>query len=45
MSTHPSALLTTSVLLGALATSVAADQLEDPNHTITIQLENDSTRP
>jgi hypothetical protein len=38
-----SALLMTSVLLGT--TAAAADPPEDPNHTITLQLENDSTRP
>ena len=38
-------LLATFVLLGVLATAAAADPLEDPNHTLTIQLENDSTRP
>ena len=40
-----SALLMTSIWLGAVATAAAADPPEDPNHTITIQLENDSTRP
>jgi lipid A 3-O-deacylase len=39
-------LLLASVALGAVASTVAAaDPPEDPNHTITIQLENDSTRP
>jgi hypothetical protein len=45
MSIRPSALLLASVLLGALTTGAAAQPPEDPNHTITIQLENDSTRP
>jgi lipid A 3-O-deacylase len=34
-----------SCLLGTMATGAVADPLADPNHTITIQLENDSTRP
>ena len=33
------------VMLGALATAASAAPLEDPGHTITIHLENDSTRP
>ena len=33
------------LLLGVLATAAEAAPLDDPNHTITIQLENDSTRP
>lgn len=45
MPVRPSAALTTFVLLGAIATAAAADPPEDPNHTITVQLENDSTRP
>lgn len=45
MSIRPSAILLASVLLGAMATQAAADPLNDPNHTITIQLENNSTRP
>jgi lipid A 3-O-deacylase len=45
MPLRPTALLLASALLGALATAAAADPLPDPNHTITIQLENDSTRP
>jgi lipid A 3-O-deacylase len=38
-------LLMTSLALGAVATTAMAEPLADPNHTITIQLENDSTRP
>jgi lipid A 3-O-deacylase len=45
MSIRLSTLLLTSALLGVMATAAVADPLEDPNHTITIQLENDSTRP
>jgi lipid A 3-O-deacylase len=33
------------LVMGALATAASAAPLEDPGHTITIQLENDSTRP
>jgi lipid A 3-O-deacylase len=42
---RPVRFLSMALLLGALATAAAADPLSDPNHTITIQLENDSTRP
>jgi lipid A 3-O-deacylase len=35
----------TILVTGAMSTAVAAAPLEDPGHTITIQLENDSTRP
>jgi lipid A 3-O-deacylase len=41
----PSGLLMTSLLIGAMATAASAEPLADPGHTITIQLENDSTRP
>lgn len=34
-----------SLYFGAAAASALAAPLDDPNHTITIQLENDSTRP
>jgi lipid A 3-O-deacylase len=40
-----SRLLVPFVLLGAMGTVAAADPLADPNHTLVIQLENDSTRP
>jgi lipid A 3-O-deacylase len=45
MSLRPPALLMASCLLAITATTAVADPLADPNHTITIQLENDSTRP
>jgi lipid A 3-O-deacylase len=45
MSRCPPAFLMASCLLAATATAAAADPPADPNHTITIQLENDSTRP
>jgi lipid A 3-O-deacylase len=44
MSFRPLALLVMPFWLGAIATA-AADPLDDPRSTITIQLENDSTRP
>lgn len=37
--------LSTLLVLATMATAAAADPLDDPSHTITIQLENDSTRP
>jgi len=41
-----SSLFSITIVLGAFAiTAAVADPPEDPNHTITIQLENDSTRP
>ena len=45
MSLCPPALLMASCLLATMATAAVADPPEDPNHTLTIQLENDSTRP
>ena len=39
-----SALLMTSILLGGAMAAASAAPLEDPRHTITFQLENDSTR-
>jgi lipid A 3-O-deacylase len=45
MSFRPPAALIASCLLAITATAAAADPPADPNHTITIQLENDSTRP
>src|SRR5580698_10103880 len=45
MSLRPRAFLMASGLLAITATTAVADPLADPNHTITIQLENDSTRP
>src|SRR5579872_5999590 len=45
MSFRPPAVLMASCLLAITATAAAADPPGDPNHTITIQLENDSTRP
>jgi hypothetical protein len=45
MLVRPFGLLMMSVALGAMATTARADPLADPDHTITIQLENDSTRP
>src|ERR1700722_16997848 len=45
MSRCPPAFLMASCLLAATATAAIADPPADPNHTITIQLENDSTRP
>ena len=39
------ALLLTFLLLGGMVTTATAEPLADPSHTITIQLENDSTRP
>jgi lipid A 3-O-deacylase len=45
MSIRPPVLLVASCLLATTATAAAAEPLPDPNHTITIQLENDSTRP
>jgi hypothetical protein len=42
---RPSRLLPACLLLGTFATAAVAEPLPDPNHTITIQLENDSTRP
>jgi len=38
-------LLLTSLLLGGVVLPANAEPLADPQHTITIQLENDSTRP
>jgi lipid A 3-O-deacylase len=43
MRLSPSGLLMASLMLGA--TAALADPPPDPSHTITIQLENDSTRP
>ena len=45
MPIRASAMFVTTTLLGLLTTAAAADPLPDPSHTITIQLENDSTRP
>ena len=45
MPIRASAMFVTTALLGLLTTAAAADPLPDPSHTITIQLENDSTRP
>ena len=45
MSIRPPVLLMASCLLATTATAAVADPPADPNHTITIQLENDSTRP
>ena len=45
MSTRPPVLFMASCLLATIATAAVADPLADPNHTITIQIENDSTRP
>ena len=45
MSFRPPAVLMASCLLTITATAAAADPPADPNHIITIQLENDSTRP
>lgn len=47
MPLRPSALLLTTALLAALAaaTAAAADPVPDPNSTISIQWENNATRP
>jgi lipid A 3-O-deacylase len=45
MSLRPPAWLMASCLLATMATTAIADPLADPNHAVTIQLENDSTRP
>lgn len=45
MSTRLPVLFTASLLLGLTATAAIADPPADPNHTVTIQLENDSTNP
>jgi lipid A 3-O-deacylase len=45
MLARPFGLLMMSLALGAMAATAKADPLPDPDHTITIQLENDSTRP
>jgi len=42
---RPLRFVSMALLLAAIATTAAADPLPDPSHTITIQLENDSTRP
>jgi lipid A 3-O-deacylase len=45
MSISPSRVLSTLALLAVSATAAVAEPLPDPSHTVTIQLENDSTRP
>ncbi len=45
MPIRPLALLMASVLLGGMIGTADAEPLADIGHTITIQLENDSTRP
>ena len=45
MSFRPPAVLMASCLLAITATAAVADPPADPSHTITIQLENDFTRP
>jgi lipid A 3-O-deacylase len=45
MLARPFGLLVLSLALGAMVSTAEADPLADPDHTITIQLENDSTRP
>ncbi len=42
---HPVRILLASIALGAMVAPAAAEPPADPNQTITIQLENDSTRP
>ncbi|MSP03455.1 MAG: lipid A deacylase LpxR family protein [Acetobacteraceae bacterium] len=45
MPVRPSRLLIVSICLGPMAAAARAEPLDDPSHTITIQWENDSTRP
>jgi hypothetical protein len=45
MSFRPPVLFMASCLLATTATAAVAEPLADPNHTVTIQIENDSTRP
>jgi lipid A 3-O-deacylase len=45
MSFRPPVLFMASCLLATMVTAAVAEPLADPNHTVTIQIENDSTRP